>query len=61
VTVTVVDPLIVDPLIDPEVAVILALPTATLLASPCPFTVATLPLPALQVTALVRSSVLPSL
>lgn len=52
---------VVEPLIVPDVAVTLVLPRATLLASPCPLTVAMAPFPVLHVTVLVRFSVLPSL
>lgn len=52
---------VVDPEINPELAVTLVLPRAILVASPCPLTVAMVPSAVLQVAKLVRSSVLPSL
>lgn len=52
---------VVEPEINPEVAVTLLLPRATLTATPCAFTVAIVPFPVLQVQVFVRSSVLPSL
>ena len=52
---------VVEPTIDPEVAVTLVLPSATLVASPCPLTVAMVPFAVPQVVVLVRSRVLPSL
>jgi len=52
---------VVEPEIAPNVAVTLLLPKATLLTSPCPFTVAMLLSAVLQVTELVTSMVLPSL
>jgi hypothetical protein len=51
----------VDPLIDPEVAWIVVLPAATAVAKPPLAIVATAGLVELQVTVLVRFSVLPSL
>ncbi len=52
---------LVTPTIGPILAVMLALPVATLLTSPCPFTVAMLGMPELQDAVLVTSKVLPSL
>jgi hypothetical protein len=52
---------VVEPEIVAEVAVTLVLPKATLLASPCPFTVAMWLSIVLQLAELVRSNVLPSL
>lgn len=52
---------VVEPLIDPELALTLVLPTATLAASPWAFTVAMVLSAAVQVEELVRSRVLPSL
>jgi hypothetical protein len=52
---------VVKPLIAPEVAATLVLPTATLVASPCALTVAMVVSAVLQVTAFVRFRVLPSL
>jgi len=51
---------VVLPLIDPEVAVIVADPTATPLASPVKLTVATAAAEETQAAELVRSCVLPS-
>src|SRR5437660_609848 len=51
---------VVEPLIEPEVAVTLVLPNATLLAKPCEFTVATPEFAVPQVAEFVRSRVLPS-
>ena len=51
---------VVVPLIEPNVALTLVLPTAALVASPWLFTVAMAELAVLQVTELVTSSVLPS-
>jgi hypothetical protein len=51
---------VVEPLIEPEVAVTLVLPNPTLLNTPCELTVATPEFVVLQVTEFVRSSVLPS-
>jgi len=52
---------VVEPAIDPEVAVTPVLPGATLVTRPCALTVAMLPSAVLQVAELVRSRVLPSL
>lgn len=55
-----VTPSVVVPEIPPELAVTVVLPTATPIATPWAFTLATVRLPVLQVTAPVKSSVLPS-
>jgi hypothetical protein len=52
---------VLEPLIAPEVAAMLVLPTATLVASPCALTLAMVESAVLQVTAFVRFRVLPSL
>ena len=52
---------VVEPLIDPEVAVTVALPIVTLLATPRLFTVATLEFALAHAAVAVRSRVLPSL
>jgi hypothetical protein len=52
---------VVEPLIVPMVALTVVLPTATVAATPCEFTVATLLFAVLQFTAVLRFSVLPSL
>ncbi len=52
---------VVEPFTLPDVAVTVVLPTATLLASPVAFTVAMVLSVVFQLTALVRSIVLPSL
>lgn len=52
---------IVAPVIEPTLAVMLLVPVATLLTSPWLFTAAMLGLFELQIAALVRSNVLPSL
>jgi hypothetical protein len=52
---------VVEPLIVPMVALTVVLPTATVAATPCEFTVATLLLAVLQVIVFVRFKVLPSL
>jgi len=49
-----------EPIIDPEVAVTLVFPTATLVAKPWLFTVATPLLPEVHATESLKSSVLPS-
>ena len=51
---------VVEPVIEPERAVTALLPTATLVAMPSLLTVATVESVVVQVTAEVRSSVLPS-
>ena len=51
---------LVDPTIDPEVAVTLVVPTATLVATPAGLTVAIFEFAVPQLTELVRSFVLPS-
>jgi hypothetical protein len=52
---------VVEPVIEPRLAVTVVLPTATAAATPCPFTVAIAPSAVLHATWLVRFSVLPSL
>ena len=51
---------VVEPVIEPEVAVTLVLPNPTLLATPCELTVAMPEFVVLQVAEVVRSNVLPS-
>jgi hypothetical protein len=53
--------MVVEPLSDPELALTLVLPTATLVAIPGALIVAILPSTVLQLANAVRSSVLPSL
>jgi hypothetical protein len=52
---------LVEPTIDPEVALIVVVPVLALWISPVALTVATLPVVELQVAVLVRSCVVPSL
>jgi hypothetical protein len=52
---------VVDPMITPDVAVTVVLPTATVPTTPCAFTVAIALLAVPQVTVLLRFKVLPSL